>query len=172
MNFLGKCALFALLVTLQSSVANAQDSSRTFYVSIVQEATQISGELIGISEFQVETTFGQVTMPIAKIEAVRMQADGDGKAVIALTNGDMVSGKITLDELHVKTNWGKAHIKSASIESFSADQLGRFYTDPTAGGWRYSRATVNTTTRAGAGSGTRPGTILNNNFNTGSTNRN
>ena len=121
-----------------------QDAERIFYVKVTKETTQLSGQLIELDALKVATAFGNVTIPLEKIEAVRMRADSEERSVIALGNGDMITGKIEIDELHLKTNWGKAHINSVSLESFSVSPYGRFYTDPTQGGWRYSRGSAAT----------------------------
>ena len=132
----------AALLLLPASNLFAQDAERIFYVKVTNKNNPLSGQVVELKEFKVETTFGNVTIPLDKIEAVRMRADGQDSAVIALTNGDMITGKIEFDELHLKTNWGKAHIKVESVESFSASPYGRFYADQTSGGWRYSRGSA------------------------------
>jgi hypothetical protein len=143
-------AVAAVMLMLPASVFG-QDVDRMFYVKVTK-ATQLSGQVIELEEFKVETSFGNVTIPLDKIEAVKMRSDGADAAVIALTNGDMITGKIEIDELHLKTNWGKAHIEAASIEAFSASPYGRFYTDSTGAGWRYSRGTAAKAGAAGANS--------------------
>ena len=54
----------------------------------------------------------------------------------------MVTGKIDLGDLQLKTNWGKAHIKADAINTISASQFGSFYSDSSGGGWRYTRGKV------------------------------
>lgn len=138
MRVLQQIVIATAVLTLPASIF-AQESDRMFYVKVTKETNQLSGQLTDITDFKLETSFGNVTIPLDKIEAVRLRADGEDRSVIALNNGDMITGKIDLDELHLKTNWGKAHIKSDSLESFSVSPYGRFYTDPSQGGWRYSR---------------------------------
>ena len=126
------------IVMLAVGSLSAEDDERMFYVKVTKGA-EISGQIIGISEFKVGTSFGEITIPVGKVEAIKMDADGQGSAVIAFNNGDMVTGKMEISDLKLKTNWGKAHVNSDAITSITANQYGRFYTDPTAGGWRYSR---------------------------------
>ena len=128
--------LAACLVASQTSLA--QDDARVFYVKVTK-GTQLSGQILEMSEIKAQTEFGEVTIPVEKIEGMKMDADGKGSTVIAFTNGDMVTGRIELDKLQLKTNWGKAHINSDAIDSISTSQFGRFYSDPSGGGWRFAR---------------------------------
>ena len=109
MRLIHHLVLAAALLLLPASNLFAQDGERIFYVKITNKNSPLSGQVIELTEFKVETTFGNVTIPLDKIEAVRLRAAGDEAAVIALTNGDMITGKINFEELHLKTNWGKAH---------------------------------------------------------------
>lgn len=131
------------VMTANSAVSGQEEGSgtRTFFVK-VQKADAIVGQVIEVSELNVTTAFGDVTIPMDKIEAVKVNASTQGTAVIAFTNGDMVTGSLDLSELHLKTSWGKAHINANAIDSFSTSQFGRFYTDTNGGGWRYSRGTA------------------------------
>lgn len=124
------------------------DDSRMFYVKVAK-GNDLSGQIVGISELKVTTGFGEVTIPVSKIEAVKMHADNEDSAVIAFTNGDMVTGKVEVDELQLKTNWGKARINAASIEAISSSQYGRFYSDPNGGGWRFSRGSATAASQRG-----------------------
>ncbi|MEM9409668.1 MAG: hypothetical protein AAGA30_01055 [Planctomycetota bacterium] len=118
--------------------ANGQEDNRIFFVKVAK-ATGLQGQIIDMTELEVTTSFGDITIPFDKIEAVKMRAGVNNSSVIALVNGDMITGSINIDELHLKTNWGKAHIKGEALESISTTQNGQFYTDPNGGGWRYSR---------------------------------
>ena len=140
------CVVTALVcLAVNATTCFAQDDDRIFYVKVTKGAN-LAGQIVGISELTVTTGFGKITIPVEKIEAIKMHADGDDSAVIAFVNGDMVTGKVEVDELQLKTTWGKAHINSASIEAISSSQHGRFYSDPNGGGWRFSRGTPPTTT--------------------------
>lgn len=136
-----KLMMIAVLILPIANVADAavsQDDERMFYVQIAK-GTELSGQIIDVTELSVSSSFGDITIPIEKIEAVKMHAGNDDSAVIAFTNGDMVTGKIDLAELNLKTGWGKAFINAESIDSLSTSRYGRFYNDPNAGGWRFSR---------------------------------
>jgi hypothetical protein len=61
---------------------------------------------------------------------------------LAFKNGDMLSGKINLDKIQLKTDWGTAHIDAAQIETITSDKNARFFTDNSSGGsgWRFTKA--------------------------------
>ena len=139
--------LVAILAIACNSTLSAQDEGRTFFVKVTK-SEQLAGQMIEVSELEMNTDFGDVTIPIDKIEAVKMNAGGDGSAVLAFSNGDMITGTLDLSELHLKTTWGKAHISAAAIDSFSTSQYGRFFTDSSGTGWRYSRGSAPTNSRS------------------------
>ena len=131
------------------------DDERMFYVNVTK-GTELAGQIVGIESFKVTTGFGEVSIPVEKIDGIKMDSDGQGSAVIAFTNGDMVTGTIELSDLQLKTNWGTAHIKSEAINSISSNQYGKFYSDPAGGGWRYTRGSSPQLQGSGA-RGTQPG---------------
>lgn len=136
MNSASTIAIVCFIVAQSFSQASAIDD-RTFYVKI-DEATTIQGQLLQTEGLKFSTSFGEVTLPIEKIEAIKMSGGGDNSAVVAFVNGDMVTGKLDIDELHLKTSWGKAYVNAISIDMISSSQFGSFYNDSN-GGWRFSR---------------------------------
>ena len=143
-------AIACCIIAQSFSQASAADD-RTFYVKI-DNSTTIQGRIIETDGLKFTTAFGEVAIPIEKIEAIKMSDEGDNSAVVAFVNGDMVSGKLDISELHLKTTWGKAHISAAAIDTISSREFGSFYNDSSGGGWRYSKGTSQFD---GAGSGTR-----------------
>ena len=146
MNNVNRFALAVLMMVSSINLAHGQDDNRIFFVKVAK-ANALQGQIIEMSELEVSSSFGDIKIPVNKIEAIKMRADNQNSAIIALVNGDMIIGKINIDELHLKTAWGKAHINGDALESISTSQNGRFYTDPSGGGWRYSRGSI------GAGGG-------------------
>ena len=148
MKSVSTVAIAICLFAQTFSNASAKED-RIFYVKI-DAATELQGQIIDNDSLKVTTAFGDVNIPMDKVEAVKIGVDKDNTAVIAFTNGDLVTGKIDMDELHLKTSWGKAHINVTSIDSISASQFGNFYADPS-GGWRYSRGNAPKNQFNGAG---------------------
>ncbi len=139
MKFVSTLAVAFCIVAGAAVSSNAQEANRIFYVK-VDESTELQGQIIDVTDLKVTTAFGEVTIPFDKIEGIKMKANKD-QAVIAFINGDMVTGKVQMDELHLKTSWGKAHINASSIDAISGSQFGSFFSDPS-GGWRFTRGTA------------------------------
>jgi len=140
---------FALMLTsfLFSGFATAQelagpsDAGKIFVK--VKGNREISGIPAGLTEVKVTTSFGEVAVPLAKIDGIKMKIDNQGNSVIAFKNGDMITGKITLKTVNLKTDWGQANINTEMIEMISLDKNGRFYQESGAGSkgsWRFSKA--------------------------------
>ena len=81
--------LLALLVIPMAIVSvNAQELSApaggTMYVSITRN-DDLSGSVLDLETLKVETEFGVVAIPMAKIDGIKMHADAKDNAVIALS---------------------------------------------------------------------------------------
>lgn len=109
------------------------------YLKVTQDR-EIVGAPIAFNEINVATSFGDVTIPLAKIEGIKLHADEQDNAVIAFKNGDLVTGKISLDVIQVKTQWGTAHVKTPKINMLTMTPNAVFYADAKAGGWRFKKA--------------------------------
>ena len=135
---------FSLLLTgVFSSFVCAQDGAgpqgTTLYVKLTQNR-EISGTSVGLSEIKVTTSFGEVVIPMAKINGVKMRVDANDSAVIAFKNGDLVTGTLKLDVVKLKTDWGTAHVKTSQIDTVMLSRDARFYPDANGGakGWRFT----------------------------------
>ncbi len=97
----------AILASASSVVAQDAASDGKLYVKI-NKYRDIEGVPVELADIKVTTSFGEVSIPLAKIDGVKMNATPDGSAVIAFKNGDLVSGKVVLDIIKVQTDWGQA----------------------------------------------------------------
>ena len=140
-------ALTASLVLL-SAETFAQSGSKAMFVNM-SKGKVLQGEILDLDKIKVNTSFGDVEIPMEKVAGIRLHADKDDNAVIAFANGDIVTGKVELDELQVKTDWGKAFIKSKFIESIMTNRNANFYNDNSTGGWRFSNGAVTQGTTSG-----------------------
>ena len=142
--FFKSLALALMLTPATMNLAAAQSvqgpANGTVIVSVNQNR-ELTGS-IELEELSVTTSFGEVKVPMAKIDGIKMNIGNDNKAVLAFKNGDMLSGKVNLDKVQLKTDWGTAHIDAAQIETITSDKNARFFTDNTTGGsgWRFTKA--------------------------------
>jgi len=88
------------------------------------------------------TVLGEVAIPFSKIDGIKLHADASDSSVIAFKNGDLITGKVVLDQVKLKTDWGAAHVNTTQIESVTTTKNAKFYSDSTAGKrkWRFSKA--------------------------------
>ena len=100
---------------------------------------QLSGVPIELASLNVTTSFGDVKIPMDKVNGIKFHANQDDSAVIAFKNGDLVTGKIDLKKLSIKTEWGKAHINISQLDAITVSSSAAFFKDGTNGkGWRFS----------------------------------
>lgn len=142
-RFLAVALLTIPLVSTQDVAAQSVDgpAGSTAYVTVSQNR-ELSGAVAELTELDVSTSFGEVKVPVAKIDGIKMNVSGDGAAVIAFANGDMLTGKVQLDTIKLNTEWGTAHINANKIETITFDKNGRFFADNTSGssGWRFTKS--------------------------------
>lgn len=143
--FLKSLALALMLTPATMNFAAAQSvegpADSVVYVSVSQNR-ELSGSVVELDELNVSTSFGEVKVPMSKIDGIKMNIGNDNGAVLAFKNGDMLSGKINLDKVKLKTDWGTAHIDASQIETITTDKNARFFTDNSTGGsgWRFTKA--------------------------------
>ena len=133
-----RVALTLFLTTCMLAVGTSQTTEGSQGESIflrVSKDREIAGSSMELLEINVVTDFGEVMIPLAKIDA----------AVIAFKNGDLITGKIALDVIKVKTSWGTAHVKTSQIDIITMNRNARFYTDAGGSGWRFSKVTLDQT---------------------------
>lgn len=102
----------------------------------------LTGAILDLEALKVETAFGAVSIPMSKIDGVKMHADAKDNAVIAFKNGDLVTGKVILDIVKLKTEWGTAHINTDKVETITNSKGAKFFSDTSTGKavWRFSKA--------------------------------
>ncbi len=110
------------------------------YVKI-EQAPDLEGAVVDLPTVTLTTSFGDVPVPVEKIDGIKMNADSDGTSVVAFKNGDLLTGTISMDTLKLRTNWGTAHIDASAIESVTMTPDGRFFMDNSGGvrSWRFSK---------------------------------
>lgn len=159
-RFIQKLAIAALLIpfltpalaTAQDDVAEPSSPSTVLYVSLSQDR-ELTGTLVEMQEMKVTTSFGEVAIPFEKIDGIKLHADASDSSVIAFKNGDLITGKVVLDQVRLKTDWGAAHVNTTQIDSITTSENAKFFSDTTNGKrkWRFSKANVaGTPTRAAA----------------------
>lgn len=151
-------ALAVVAIAMACPALSAQEvtgpDGSSVYVRVTMNR-ELSGTPIELTEVKVTTSFGEVAIPLAKIDGIKMHADADDSSVIAFKNGDLVTGKVELDVIKLKTDWGVAHVNTAQIEQISSSKNARFYPDTSGGskGWRFSKSAMAPAIRTGTAPG-------------------
>ena len=142
-TILGRVSFALLLSACFASTLSAQSiegpAGGKIFVNVTQNR-ELVGTPIELGSIKAITGFGEVAIPLDKIDGIKLHVDADDSAVIAFKNGDLVTAKINLDQISLKTVWGKAHIKLDQVETIVASSSARFYPETTNGtkGWRFS----------------------------------
>jgi len=133
-----------IAVPMLMATVNAQELSAPVkgkvYVSLDRN-NDLSGTILELESLKVETAFGAVSIPMSKIDGIKMHSDAKDNAVIAFKNGDLVTGKVILDVVKLKTEWGTAHINTAKVETITNAKGSKFFSDTSTGKavWRFSK---------------------------------
>jgi len=150
MKKLFKTLAIAALVTpfLMASNASAQDDvaepsgpGTVLYINLSQDR-ELTGTLVEMEDMKVTTSFGEVSIPFEKIDGIKLHADANDSSVIAFKNGDLITGKVVLEQVKLKTDWGAAHVNTTQIDSVTTLENAKFFSDNTNGKrkWRFSKA--------------------------------
>ncbi len=149
LGILGRFSVIMLLSACCVPSSFAQDmggpAGGKVFVKVTRNR-ELSGAAIGLSEIKFNAEFGQVSIPMVKIAGIKLHVNADDDAVIALKNGDLVTGTIELEQVSLKTAWGKAHVKLDQIETILAESQSRFFAETSSGkkGWRFSAGAAKT----------------------------
>ena len=142
-GFLGRCSVILLLTACCISNCSAQDmegpADGKIFVKVTRNR-ELAGQAIDLDSIQFKAEFGDVTIPMAKIAGVKLHVNAEDDAVVALKNGDLVTGKINLNTVSLRTSWGQAHVKLDQIETIMSDPASRFFPETSSGkkGWRFA----------------------------------
>lgn len=78
---------------------------------------KITGVLVDNMQLAMQTTFGQASIPMAEIAAVRLASRDDTTTTIVMLNGDSITGATDLKIVTIETEWGSAKINGSAIQS-------------------------------------------------------
>ncbi len=111
-----------------------------FFIDLSQNQ-EIEGIAVDIQKLKITTGFGDVSVPLDKIDGIRLNAIEGGTAVIAFKNGDILTGVLHLNDLKIKTGWGFGTINLAYIDQISVTKGASFSSTTTNGkrNWSFTR---------------------------------
>jgi hypothetical protein len=145
MRYLSTFIIALLVIPMAFASADAQElaapSSGKVYVSI-DKSSDLAGDILELDSLKVATEFGTVSIPMAKVDGIKMHSDAKDNAVIAFKNGDLVTGKVVLEVVKLKTEWGTAHINTEKVQTITYSRNSKFYSDTSTGKavWRFTKS--------------------------------
>lgn len=105
---------------LPTAQPNAADKTalRPMIVRIqLANSQELRGTLQQTTTLQMKTAFGQITVPLNEVVAIKMAQEGNATTTVALHNGDSVTGAIEMETIMLETEWGKAEINAPHVNS-------------------------------------------------------
>ncbi len=118
----------------------AIESGINFFIDLEQNS-KIEGVVVDMQKLKVTTGFGEVEVPLDKIDGIRLNAMDDGSAVMAFKNGDILTGSLHMNDLKLKTSWGFATVNVVYINQISTVKGSSFSSAVSNGKrtWTFSR---------------------------------
>lgn len=118
-----------------------------FYIRL-KEARPMAGGIDGFDQFEIETKFGKVSMPMDQVAGIKFHIDEKDSAIVVLENGDTITGVPTIPAVKLTTDWGKADIEPEFIKALTTNPNARFIQENTDFGMRWQLRTATATPNA------------------------
>ena len=122
-------ALVASVVLAQDSVPSAPEKgepseavmtekSKPASISIeLTKGQRIEGIPVDVQEVTLNTTFGEIKLPLDRGAGIRFGQGEDSTSTIELANGDSLTGSIPMNAVKVLTDWGECKVNVPFIKS-------------------------------------------------------
>ena len=110
------------------------------YIKLVGDES-MSGGIDGFDQFEIDSRFGKISVPMDQVAGIKFHVDGNDSAVVVLSNGDSVTGKPTIPAIRLKTDWGQADIEPKFIDSLTTSSNAKFVQESTDFGLRWKLKT-------------------------------
>ena len=114
-----------------------------YYVQLSNKS-KMSGSIDGFDQFEIETRFGKVSMPMDQVAGIKFHTDSRDSCVVVLNNGDVVTGVPTIPAIELKTDWGQADIEPKFMDALLTSSAAKFSQENSDFGLRWNLKTGNT----------------------------
>ena len=84
----------------------------------------ITGHIKDGDSLKLTTEFGEIAFPFERSIGIGFNADSDGRVVVLFSNGDLLSGMMSVDKIVFKTKFGDKEIPLTEIRSVT--QSGKY----------------------------------------------
>ncbi len=79
--------------------------------------TKISGTLTDTSSLEMQTSFGNASIPLSEVAGIRFASADDASTTVVMHNGDSITGATDVKLVTIETEWGVATINGQSVQS-------------------------------------------------------
>ena len=148
--------------TASPTPASDKTALRPLIVRIqLSNSQELRGTLQQTTSMQMKTSFGQISIPLNEVVAIKMAQEGNATTTVALHNGDSVTGAIEMETIMLETEWGKAEINAPHVNSIMFSEGLKWVSESSMNGARWKLTPIVekpvTTTVAPANTVQRPG---------------
>jgi hypothetical protein len=77
----------------------------------------LAGELAEVDQWTMKTSFGTTNLPLSTVAGIRMAHEGNAMTTVVLHNGDALTGAVSIDQVVIQTEWGRAEIHGNHVAS-------------------------------------------------------
>ncbi|MEM7453441.1 MAG: hypothetical protein AAF456_03700 [Planctomycetota bacterium] len=112
-------------VQAEDAPAVVAPQNRVYFVQLGPNDL-MRGTIDGFDEFEMESKFGKVTIPMEYVAGIKFHSDADDNAVVVFSNGDALTGKPTVAAVSLKTGWGQADIEPEFMQSITTSPNATF----------------------------------------------
>ncbi len=118
-------------------ILNSSGQPIDLYYIRLKDSKSMAGGIDGFDRFEIETKFGNVSVPMDQVAGVKFHIDGKDSAVVVMDNGDTVTGVPTIPAVMLKTDWGQADIEPEFMNALTTTANARFVQENTDFGLRW-----------------------------------
>jgi len=124
------------------------------------DGMKLQGELTEVDQWSMKTSFGTTNLPLSTVAGMRMAQDGNAMTTVVLHNGDNLTGAVSLDQVVIQTEWGRAEINGNHIASILFTPGLKWTSETGLNGmrWKLTAEEPPKTVPAAPGQPARPGT--------------
>lgn len=93
------------------------DKPLAIVIELIEDDRELNGVLLDMDDLKVDTAFGPAAIPLSKILGIRMSRSETDTTTVVLHNGDMITGKVEIKSLLIRTNWGRSELNGGNLAS-------------------------------------------------------
>ena len=89
----------------------------------LEDGSMILGKIAGETKVALKSRIGEVEIAMREIARVDQAFADDGQFTVTLSNGDRLTGKLTVKDVKLQTAWGELTLKVDGLNNLEAGKL-------------------------------------------------